>query len=81
MMSGHGANPIFFNKKIKIGHPEHSLTPHTPTSNNISFLPPPPHPPLPPRNTSPQSVRRMCTTLYLNAFQYSAEIMTECWAA
>ena len=25
MISGHGANPIFFNKKIKIGHPEHSL--------------------------------------------------------
>ena len=23
-MSGHGANPIFFNKKIKIGRPEHS---------------------------------------------------------
>ena len=44
-MSGHGANPIFFNKKIKIGRPEHSLTPHPPTSNNISFLPyPPPYP-------------------------------------
>ena len=28
MMSGHGANPIFFNNKIKIGRPEHSLTPH-----------------------------------------------------
>ena len=27
MMSGHGPNPIFFNKKeIKIGRPEHSLT-------------------------------------------------------
>ena len=26
-MSGHGPNPIFFNKKeIKIGRPEHSLT-------------------------------------------------------
>ena len=25
-------------KKIKIGHPEHSLAPHPPTSNNISFL-------------------------------------------
>ena len=45
-MSGHGANPIFFNKKIKIGRPENSLTPHPPTSNNISFLPypPPPYP-------------------------------------
>ena len=27
-MSGHGGNPIFFHKKIKIGRPEHSLTPH-----------------------------------------------------
>ena len=26
-------------KKIKIGRLEHSLTPHPPTSNNISFLP------------------------------------------
>ena len=45
MMSGHGANPIFFNKKIKIGRPEHSLTPHPPTFDNISFLPYPPTPP------------------------------------
>ena len=31
MMLGHGANPIFFNnKKIKIGRPEHFLTPPTP---------------------------------------------------
>ena len=34
-------------KKIKIGHPEHSLTPHPSTSDNISFLPYPP-PPLSP---------------------------------
>ena len=43
MMSGHNANSIFFNKKIKIGRPEHLLTP-TPTSDNISFCltsPPP----------------------------------------
>ena len=39
MMPGHGANPIFLIKKIKIGRLEHSLTPHPPTSNNISFLP------------------------------------------
>ena len=38
-MSGHGANPIFFNEKIKIGRPELRLTPHPPTSDNISFLP------------------------------------------
>ena len=36
MISGHGANPIFFNKKIQIGHPEHSLH-HNPTSCNITF--------------------------------------------
>ena len=44
-MSGHGANPIFSNKKIKIGRLEHSLTP-TPYSVNISFFPyplPPTH--------------------------------------
>ena len=40
-MSGHGANPVFFNKKIKIGRPEHLLPT---TSKKISFLPyPPPH--------------------------------------
>ena len=42
MMFGHGANPIFFDKKIKIGRPEHSLTPYPPTSDNISFLSYPP---------------------------------------
>ena len=41
-MSGYGANPIFFNKKLKIGDPEHSLTPPPPTSNNISSLAYPP---------------------------------------
>ena len=39
MTSGHGANPIFFTKKIRIGGPEHLLTPNPPTSDNISFLP------------------------------------------
>ena len=38
-MSCHGANPIFFNKNIKIEHPKHSLNLHPHTSNNISFLP------------------------------------------
>ena len=38
IMSGHGANPIFFNKK-KIGRPEHSLTPYPHTYDNIAFLP------------------------------------------
>ena len=40
MMSGHGANPIFFNKKVQ----KQSLTPQPPTSDNISFLPYPPTP-------------------------------------
>ena len=35
-------------KKTKIGRPEHSLTPHSPLSNNISFLPHHPTPPPPP---------------------------------
>ena len=56
MMSGHGGNPIFFNKKIEIGCPEHSLTPHPLTSDNILFLPYPPPP--------PQSRRHMCITPY-----------------
>ena len=54
MMSGHGGNPILFNKKIKIGRPEHSLTPQPPTSDNISFLPYPPSP--------CQSGHHMCIT-------------------
>ena len=33
MISGHGADPVFFNKKIKIGRPEYLLNP----------LPPPPY--------------------------------------
>ena len=45
MMSGHSANPSFFNekkkKKKKIERPEHSLTP-TPTSDKTSFFPYPP---------------------------------------
>ena len=50
MVSGHGANPIFFNiKKIKIGRPEHSLNPATllrPITSRFALpLPPPPHPP------------------------------------
>ena len=52
-MSGHGANPIFCKKKIKIGRPKHSLTPYPPTSDNISFLPyPSPPSPLPSKWTS-----------------------------
>ena len=45
MMSGHGANPIFINTKIKIRRPEYSLNPHpAPTSDSISFLHYLPHP-------------------------------------
>ena len=38
-MSGHGANPVFFNKKNKDWTSEHSLTPDPPTSDNILFFP------------------------------------------
>ena len=38
MMSGHGANPIPFIKIIKIGRPEHLLTPHPPSSDNTSTM-------------------------------------------
>ena len=55
MMSGHGANPIFFNKKMKIGCPEHSVTPLHPLRPITSYFrltsPPP-----------PQSGRQMCIT-------------------
>ena len=34
-------------KKVKVGRPEHWLTPTPPTSDIISFLPPPPPPPSP----------------------------------
>ena len=47
MMSGHGANPIFFNKKIKIGRPELRLTPHLQRliKSHFCLKPPPPLPP------------------------------------
>ena len=40
-MSGHGANSIFFNKKIKTGRPEHFLSPHPlhPTTSHFYFIP------------------------------------------
>ena len=47
--------------KKKIGRPEHWLTPHLVTSDNISFLPYPPSPHTTPR----QSGRHMCITLYV----------------
>ena len=49
-MPGHGPNPIFFNKKIKIGRPEHSLTLHPLrpiTSHFCLNTSPPPSPPPP----------------------------------
>ena len=46
-----GGNPIFFNKKINIGRPEHSLTPHPlhPITSHFCLTPPHPHPPPPSR--------------------------------
>ena len=56
MMSGYGANPISFNKKIKIGCPEHSLTSHPlHLITSHFYLTPPP----------PQSGHHMCITPYL----------------
>ena len=56
MMSDHGANLIFFNKKkIKIERPEHSLTLHPlrPITSHFYLTP-----------TTPQSGRHMCITPY-----------------
>ena len=41
MMSGHGANSVFFNKKIKTGRPEHFLSPHPlhPITSHFYFIP------------------------------------------
>ena len=39
MLSGHGANPIFFNNKNKDWTFRIIANPHHPTSDNISFLP------------------------------------------
>ena len=54
MISGHGVNLIFFNKKIKIGPPKHLLapTPLRPVTSHFSFSP---HP-------VSQSGRHMCIT-------------------
>ena len=39
MISDHGANPMLFNKKIKIGRPEYSANrSHPPTSDNFLFF-------------------------------------------
>ena len=54
MMSDHGANLIFINKKIRIGGPEHALTPHPPhpiTSHFCLITPP-----------TPQKGHHMCIT-------------------
>ena len=41
MMSGYEANPTFFNKKNKDQTSRTLPSPQPPTSDNISFLPPP----------------------------------------
>ena len=63
MVSGYGANPIFFNKKNKDWTSRTLANPSPPTSENISFLPYP-HP--------PQSGHHMCITpngIYVNKKQ------------
>ena len=61
MMSGHGANSIFFNKKIKIGRPKHLLIPHAlrPITSHFYLTPLP-----------PQSGRHMC----INPNQYPVRL-------
>ena len=56
MMSGHGANPMFFDKKNKIERPENLLSPQPlrPITSHFCLT----HP------THPQSVRHMCITPY-----------------
>ena len=55
MISGYGANPIFFNEKIKDWTSRKSPTSHPAISDIISFLPLP---------NPPQSGRHMCITPY-----------------
>ena len=38
MMSGHGANPVFVNEKVKIGHPEHSPLTIPPPSKWTTYV-------------------------------------------
>ena len=59
-----GANTLFFNKKIKIGRAEHSITPHPHTSDNISFLPYP---------EPPRSGRHMCIITFQFIHKNSAQ--------
>ena len=68
-MSGHDANPIFLIKKIKVRRPEHSLIPHPPRFNNISYLPKPPPPPYPPPPSKWTSY--VYHPLLIRSFQYS----------
>ena len=56
MMSGHGANPIFFDKEIKIGRPRHLLIP-PPTLRPITS-----HFCLIHHLAPPQSGRHICIT-------------------
>ena len=68
MISNHGANPIFYNKKNKDWTFKTLAKPSPPTSDNISFLPyPSPHIP-------PKSQRHMCITPYLTQKDNSTTI-------
>ena len=58
-MSGHGADPILLNKKINIGRPEHSITPHPLRPTTFHFYLTLLHLPHPHR-----SGRHMCITRY-----------------
>ena len=71
MMSGHDANPIFFNKK-KYWTSRTLANPHPPpTSNNISFLPFP---------TLSQSGCHMCITPVGNPCKCNKQGVFKCFS-
>ena len=71
MISDHGANPVLFNKKIKIGRPEYSANrSHPPTSDNILFLSQVLAPPLPPPSPSPLKVDVICVSHHIISFHF-----------
>ena len=74
MMSGHHANPIFFNKKIKIGRPECSLTPNPlrPITFHFCLNPPSPPPPHTHTDTHPLKSLKMGRIFWVQGFRVQA---------
>ena len=69
-MSGHGPNPIIFNKsEIKIGRSEHSLTPYTLSSIISHFCIT--HPPPQPITPNPLKVDVICVSPLITVWSMS----------